>query len=72
MAMAIVTSNVVMTAYADPLGKEISDVEIEYKSAQEKVEEIDAKIQKLDNEISNIIVENRPKQMVKYLKLKMT
>lgn len=57
MAMAIVTSNVVMTAYADPLGKEISDVEIEYKSAQEKVEEIDAKIQKLDNEISNIIVE---------------
>lgn len=57
MAMAIVTSNIGMTVYANPYESDYNEKNNEYQSAQEKVDEINAKIQKLDNEISNLIVE---------------
>jgi len=57
MAMAIVTSNMGVIAYANPFDSQVSEKDNEYKSAQEKVEEINSKIQKLDNEISNLIIE---------------
>ncbi|WP_312575118.1 NlpC/P60 family protein [Clostridium sp.] len=57
MAMAIVTSNMGVIAYANPFDSQVSEKNNEYKSAQEKVDEINSKIQKLDNEISNIIIE---------------
>ncbi|WP_291579275.1 NlpC/P60 family protein [Clostridium sp. UBA6640] len=57
MAMAIVTSNIGVIAYANPYESDYNEKNNEYESAQEKVDEINAKIQKLDNEISNLIVE---------------
>lgn len=57
MAMAIVTSNMGVVAYANPFDSQVSEKDNEYKSAQEKVDEINSKIQKLDNEISNLIIE---------------
>ncbi len=57
MAMAIVTSNMGVIAYANPFDSEVTEKGNEYKSAQEEVDEINSKIQKLDNEISSIIIE---------------
>lgn len=55
-AMVLATSSMSSIALAAPSDSEISAKANEYKSAQEKLDQIDAEVRKLDNEISNLIV----------------
>lgn len=57
MTMAIATSSIGFTTYANPYDGQVSEKTNQYKSAQEKLDQINAEIQKLDNQISNLIVD---------------
>ncbi|MGG7165118.1 NlpC/P60 family protein [Clostridium ihumii] len=56
-AMVIATSSMGFTVNASPYDEQINQKANEYKSAQEKLDAVNAEIQKLDNDISTLMVE---------------